>query len=106
MSDLNCNAKNCRYNCGGLCGLDSIEIYGDDAKTSDGTCCGNFTSDDSDFYGFSASLDPRGETSIDCEACKCEHNEDGCCCLDNVSIDGDQAACCGDTCCKSFKRGK
>lgn len=103
MSDLNCGARSCRYNCGGLCGLDNIEVCGESACTCGGTCCGSFAPAVESLYGYSATLDPRSETDIECEACRCKHNEDGVCDLDSVLIDGDNADRSEDTCCESFE---
>lgn len=42
--------------------------------------------------------------SINCDACNCVHNDGNCCCTkDNIEVGTQNACCCDDTRCASFK---
>lgn len=43
-------------------------------------------------------------TNLKCSVYQCAHNESECCCLNSIKVDGIDATCPTDTCCKSFHK--
>lgn len=41
-------------------------------------------------------------TSLGCNAKTCTHNDENCCCLDSIKVDGYNACECSSTCCSSY----
>ncbi len=45
-------------------------------------------------------------TRLDCNVTNCLHNADNCCCRRAISVEGEKAENCCDTCCASFDEKK
>ena len=43
---------------------------------------------------------------LGCNVNSCTHNEDNCCCLNSIHVQGNSAEKCDDTCCGSFYEAK
>ena len=43
---------------------------------------------------------------LDCNVKSCCHNEDNCCCLSSIEVNGSNACNCEDTCCGSYFEDK
>lgn len=117
MVKLNCIARSCVNNEGGLCGAGSILIKGIDSKTTSETYCSSFRRDNvvneilaltnTNYLGeinqmisddYEIKMSPR----VNCDAHNCAHNIGGECNAYNVSIMGDNALEKEDTCCETF----
>ena len=45
-------------------------------------------------------------SQLDCNVKSCCHNEDNCCCLSSIEVNGSNACNCEDTCCGSYFEDK
>ncbi|OON96039.1 MAG: hypothetical protein ATN36_06755 [Epulopiscium sp. Nele67-Bin005] len=99
MPNLNCSVSNCAHNCSSLCGLNSIDVAGNNAHSTDATCCTNF------LEGHGATNHSENavpETEISCQATNCSHNEGCKCHAQSVDVAGFEATNEFDTACSSF----
>lgn len=102
MTKLNCNAATCAHNKDNLCCLPSINVAGNDAKESSGTCCGSF--DEEKTRGGKNTNDaPKFNLSISCAAKNCIYNQNSRCEADHVSISGIRATDATETVCTTFQ---
>lgn len=100
MASLKCEVTNCQHNCDRLCGLNEIEVSGAAANKSESTCCSSFR--ESDGSAMNAVHDAVPETSINCSAESCQHNENCKCHADGVDICGNGAKERENTLCDTF----
>ena len=120
MSKLNCLARNCVNNEGGLCDAEYILIKGANSKTTSQTYCSNFRKDNilneiialgnTNYIGeikqmvLSDDYEIKMSPMIKCDAHNCIHNVSGSCKAHDVSIMGSEALKKEDTCCETFVR--
>ena len=117
MSKLNCLARNCVNNEGGLCGAEYILIKGTNSKTTSQTYCSNFRKDNilneiialgnTNYVGEIAQMisddaEIKMSPMVSCHAKKCFFNIDGRCEAADISITGSGARNKEDTCCETF----
>lgn len=118
MSNLVCDANNCRHNLDGCCTAGAIEVQSRNA--GDDTECKTFAQKDlmestsrffnvnlkegytNIFSGQSSDMSP----DIRCEAYQCKYNSNRLCKADNVEIIGDMAGTSSDTKCETFQLEK
>lgn len=117
MTKLNCTARQCVNNEGGLCGAEYIMIQEPDSNTSEQTFCSNFRMDtvgnqigalaNTDFIGeifqmLSSDSEIKMSPIVTCHAKNCFFNGDGKCEARAISILGDNANNENDTRCETF----
>lgn len=102
MPLLDCNVVDCHYNDSKLCSRNNIVVAGDEACSSDSTCCDSFELRSRDSYSNSTGEASR-PTSVTCEAEKCVYNEDNLCMADQIGIAGHNAYQTEETECSTFK---
>lgn len=101
MTKLNCTARNCVNNEGGLCGAEYIMIEGEDSTKSPETYCSDFKEDNilneiksvanTDFIGellqiFSSDARVIMSPKVICHATKCFYNGNGVCEAKDIAI--------------------
>ena len=102
MPILDCSVKNCMHNMESRCQLDEIKVEGHSATNSSATACESFElRNNSEAYNSTHMPDP--ECSIECEATKCDFNEECKCSADHIGIAGNGACDCRETECSSFR---
>lgn len=104
MVKLNCTARNCVNNEGGLCGAEDILIQGVNSDKSENTYCSSFRLDtvinefkaigNTNFTGeimqiFSSREEIKMSPRVNCHAIKCFYNASGLCGARDISIMGD-----------------
>ncbi|MET0015815.1 DUF1540 domain-containing protein [Oscillibacter sp.] len=100
MSNLGCSVHSCGYNCSGLCGLSSIDVSGESAKSSSQTSCRSFRPSNGATNSVNeASASPA--TNISCKATNCKHNENCKCKAGEVTIEN--CGCGNGAGCQTFK---
>lgn len=99
MPKLNCSVTNCANNCDDCCCLGGIDVSGDHASTTEGTCCSSFCEQGE---ANNAATDPNPQLQVKCGACNCVHNNEYCCKADYISISGQGASRSTETECGSF----
>lgn len=117
MTKLNCNARTCVNNEGGLCGADCILVQGAESKSSAETFCSNFKEDgvlnttlameNTNYMGelfqmFSEKDHIKTSPTVTCHARHCFYYANGICGAQNISIMGDRAKDERDTSCETF----
>lgn len=117
MTNLNCTARNCVNNEGGLCGAEYIMIQGAESTCSPETFCSNFKADDilnqvsainnTDYIGeifqiLSGDYDIKTSPTVACHAQHCFYYANGICGAQNISIRGNGASNERDTSCETF----
>lgn len=117
MTRLNCTARACVNNEGGLCGAGYILIEGGNSSTSAETFCNNFREDtfgehikaigNTNYAGelmqiFSSTEEIKMSPEVSCHATKCFYNGNGKCEARDISIMGDGANEPLDTRCETF----
>lgn len=117
MVRLNCMARRCVNNEGGLCGTEYILIEGDKAQETKETYCSNFRENNvisqlealgnTNYIGeiaqmISEDTEIKMSPMISCHANKCFFNIDGKCEASDISITGSGAMNKEDTCCETF----
>lgn len=117
MPRLNCTARRCVNNEGGLCGAEYILIQGKAAKTTSQTYCSNFKENNiigqiaalgnTNYIGeikqmISDEYEIKMTPMIRCKAEKCFYNIDNKCKAADISIIGDNADEERETCCETF----
>lgn len=102
MTLLDCNVNNCLYNDSNLCCKNNIEVAGDEARSSDCTCCDSFHERQKDSFSNSVG-EPSRPTNVSCEAEKCVYNENLLCAADQIGIMGTHAHATEETQCATFK---
>lgn len=102
MALLDCSVNNCLYNDSNLCCKNSIEVAGEEACSSDCTCCGSFHERQKDSFSNSVG-EPSRPTNITCEATKCIYNENTICSAGEIGISGGNAHATEQTQCSTFR---
>lgn len=117
MTKLNCTARSCVNNEGGLCGAEYIMIQSPESTTSSETFCSNFKVDNvlnevsaitnTDYIGeifqiFSGSYNIKMSPTVACHAQHCFYYANGVCGAQNISIIGNEAINERDTSCETF----
>ena len=74
MTQLNCGVDNCAYNKKNLCFLDNIQIGGEEAIRSTGTCCNSFIEQTEGAF-INSTSEPSLESEIGCNAENCTYND-------------------------------
>lgn len=120
MVRLNCTARTCVYNEGGLCSAQEILIQGVNSNTSEDTYCSSFDVDtvannfkamgNTNFPGevmqiFSSQHEIKLSPSVNCHATECFYNGGGICGARDISVMGDGARQEIDTMCETFIKG-
>lgn len=88
MTNLECNVSTCAFFDDNRCKKENIRVVGNDAKVSDETSCASYKKASStaqnsvEFYQRAGS-----NTHIECEACRCEYNNNGVCDAASVCVD-------------------
>lgn len=117
MVRLNCMARRCVNNEGGLCGAEYIMIEGKGALSTSQTYCSNFKENNimsqitalgnTNYVGeiaqiISEDLEMKMIPNVSCHAEKCFYNINGKCKASDISIVGDKAKVNKDTGCETF----
>lgn len=102
MPLLDCNVTSCFYNDSKLCSKNNILVAGDEACSSNSTCCDSFKARSMDSYSSNAGTAAR-PTNVDCEAVKCTYNENRLCHATQIGITGPNANQAEQTECSTFK---
>ncbi|ATD56050.1 DUF1540 domain-containing protein [Clostridium chauvoei] len=100
MPKLNCCANNCTHNSENYCCRNQIDVGGENATHSGGTCCESFQESDGSFTNSIQS--PNTNLSIACNATNCIHNSNCQCDAESVSVSGVSACTSEQTECSSF----
>ncbi|MDD3219497.1 MAG: DUF1540 domain-containing protein [Lachnospiraceae bacterium] len=103
MPLLNCSAVKCVYNKNEYCSKADIQVGGEDAQTSDETCCASFKERGHDSASNSTGETASAYTQVQCEACTCVHNDQEECHADAIDICGCNACDCMETKCGTYK---
>ena len=101
MPKLRCSVRNCSHNTEDYCSLGYIQVDGERANNSTGTCCANF---DSSEYAASNTVHAcQDNVEIQCDAMSCIYHRDDHCTAAAVNMSGATTACSNqDTQCGSF----
>lgn len=117
MTKLNCTARNCVNNEGGLCGAGYILVEGIGSSTSEDTFCSNYKDDNignqvkalgnTNYVGeimqmFSSMDDIKINPEIACHATSCFYNGNGRCEARDINMVGENATVSADTNCETF----
>lgn len=102
MPLLDCSVTSCYYNDSKLCNRNNIVVGGDQACSSDSTCCDSFQERSMDSYSSSTGEASR-PTSVTCEAVNCTYNENNLCMANQIGISGHTAHQPEQTECATFK---
>ena len=81
MPELRCTVQTCLHNKDFYCDLDGIRVGGNQAKSSEETCCDSFEERKGDSYS-NVTGNASPTSSIDCKATDCQYN-DNCSCHDS-----------------------
>ena len=100
MPNLICNVSTCGHNKSNLCCKEGIVVGGENAFTSDKTCCESFTEKTKDFLN--STEEPKASMNVSCEAKSCTYNELGMCGAEAISIAGGPVSSSAKTECNSF----
>ncbi|WP_099468832.1 DUF1540 domain-containing protein [Konateibacter massiliensis] len=102
MTLLDCNVTDCHYNDSKLCSRNNIVVGGEEACSSDCTCCDSFMLRSTDSFSNQTGEATR-PTSVTCEAIHCVYNESNLCVADQIGINGHGANAAEQTQCATFK---
>lgn len=100
MPSLVCNVSTCGHNKSNLCCKEGIQVGGENAFTSEATCCESFTEKTKDFLNSTET--PQASMSVICEAENCVYNKIRMCNAESISIAGGPVSSAGKTECNSF----
>ena len=104
MPELRCTVQTCLHNKDFYCDLDGIRVGGNQAKSSEETCCDSFEERKGDTYSnVTANASPT--SSIDCKATDCKYNDNCSCHAGKISVEGSRACQCEQTECATFTCG-
>ena len=103
MPEISCSAKKCVYNEDGYCEREEIRIDVEDCDVDNGcTCCDSF--EQSIDRKDRSCMNTIGENAgVECFATECIYNENRECIADYISVEGNEADCCTDTFCDTFR---
>lgn len=102
MPALRCDVTNCLHNSDNYCCKRTILVEGENAGTSEATCCSSFD----ERPGCSCKNEYETKNlalSVECEAVHCRFNESQKCKANHITISGNGAAVAGETRCSSFE---
>ncbi|MFA9375408.1 MAG: DUF1540 domain-containing protein [Lachnotalea sp.] len=102
MPLLDCNVSDCLYNDSNLCCQNDIKVAGEQAHSSDCTCCDSFHEKKQDSFSNSVG-EPSRPTSVSCEADNCSYNENKLCLANQIGISGNNAHAPEQTQCATFR---
>lgn len=101
MPELKCTVQTCMHNKDYYCDLQSITVGGDAATKAQDTCCDSFEERKSGTYS-NMGGNATAQSTIHCQAQKCQYNDNCCCQAGKISVEGSGASCCGQTECATF----
>lgn len=102
MTQLDCTVTSCLYNRDCLCSKGDITVGGRDADRSGETCCESFCEKGTNTMNSTGQAGTSVE--IQCEACRCIHNENCKCTAAHIGIGGGSSVCqCRETECQDFR---
>ena len=106
MPEITCSATKCTYNSKGYCSREYIRIDVDDCDSENCcTCCDSFAEEHGNHNG--SYMNSVGEDAgVECYATGCLYNENYECMADSINVEGDDAVCCTDTFCDTYKPTK
>ena len=104
MAYLACEVNTCAHNGQGLCSLSDIQVEGAGACVCGQTCCHSFSPKSAGQNSRCGGSQPL--TNIDCDAARCQYNENGLCRAECVRVSGckdhvcssQETECCTFTC--------
>ena len=103
MPEITCSAVKCTYNTEGYCNREYIRIDVDDSDSENCcTCCDSFT-EDGGHSAHSCSNAVCDDAGVECFATNCIYNENCECVADSINVEGDEAVCCTDTFCDTYR---
>lgn len=102
MPSLVCSAQKCTYNDNMYCSKGEIEVGGDEADTSEETCCASFKERTGNSTANSVGSASE-HIDVACEACDCKYNNEKVCHADKIGIVGASASRCEHTECGTFE---
>ena len=88
MPKLVCSVENCAYNAEHLCALNEIQVGGQNATSTEATCCDSFRQEGESVSNCVNGSCASKETEIDCEATNCVHNDNCKCHADSIDVCG------------------
>lgn len=103
MPELKCGVVTCVHNKQNYCELDSIEVLGNSAQTSEQTSCGSFVERKGEQYSNSAK-EASPKSDVVCQACECKYNDSRKCYAGKISVMGSDASRKDETVCATFKK--
>lgn len=112
MASLNCTARYCAHNEGGVCSAGYILVEGMSSSASSDTYCSSYqdkyteaaTSTVNNNYvssltsGFTSTYDARMNPEISCNATRCLYNYSGSCNARQINVFGDENGVLGTRC--------
>lgn len=102
MPILDCSVNSCTYNKEDFCCRGNINVAGNDAQTSETTCCSSFSEKrEGSFSNCNQECTPT--MNILCEAQNCVFNNSQSCSADHIGISGGAAHEMNQTECSSFR---
>jgi hypothetical protein len=103
MPEITCSAVKCTFNNEGYCVREYIRIDVDDCDSENCcTCCDSFSEDE--HASDNAYLNSIGDDSgVECFATNCIYNENCECVADSINVEGNDADCCTDTFCDTYR---
>lgn len=104
MPEISCTAKKCTFNKEGLCAKDNIKIdVTDHCDAESCTCCDTFQQGCSDTCGCGCKNHCGEDVTVECLANECIYNAAGECTATHINVEGNNAGCCTDTFCDTFR---
>ena len=103
MNQLRCGVESCATNRDGCCCRSEIRVDGESARASRDTCCSSFQLEVPGMTNNAVSQTPTPRSEVLCDAQRCVHNCNGCCCASTVDISGEDAVAAGETRCRTFR---
>ena len=104
MAKISCEVLGCEYNCDGGCRLDTIKVEGEDAVVSDETVCESYTDKkEKGCVNCTPSNCACNNAEVECDAEECKYNSDCLCTADRITVGCQNAHCCEETACLTFK---
>ncbi|MEA4823648.1 MAG: DUF1540 domain-containing protein [Clostridiaceae bacterium] len=103
MNQLRCGVETCATYRDGFCCRSEIRVDGSYARAPKDTCCSSFQQEVPGMTNNAISQSPNPRCEVLCDAWKCAHNSNGCCCASSVDITGSDACTSGETSCRTFR---
>lgn len=102
MAKIACGVCECSHNKSGECFANFVSIVGETAQKGEDTCCSSFM-DKTTYTELTDNVISGGCCdSLECKVKTCKHNEDCCCALDHIKVNGDDVKSYSQTNCLSF----